>query len=122
LGSPYQYPWVNFNSSPTTAVDSTPLILFGAANNSIVDSIFVCNTSGREIFVNLYLLTERDPPTAINTFIEFNLQILKDQKIELIKGSVLNMQAGDLMYGYSDFSGNTFDCIVSYRQLLEESE
>lgn len=118
MASPYQYPWVNFTSAIAVSVDSTPLIIYGAANNSIVDSIFICNTSGKEIFVNLYILTA-GREVVESSFLEYNLQVLKDTKIEILKGSVLIMQAGDILYGYSDFSGNTFDCIAPYRELLE---
>lgn len=118
MASPYQYPWVNCKSAIAVSVDSTPLIIYGAANASIFDTIFICNTSGREIFVNLYVLTAgRD--VVESPFLEYKLQVLKDTKIDILKGSILIMEPGDILYGYSDFSGNTFDCIAPYRQLLE---
>jgi hypothetical protein len=120
LPSPYQYPWVNFNLTPTSGIDSTNTLVFGSPNHCIVDSIFVCNTTDQEIFIDVTVLAERvvDEPTT--TYIVKNYLLRKSEGVELIKESVINMEAGDLMYAKSDFADNTFDCMVSHRQLLEE--
>jgi hypothetical protein len=118
LSSPYQYPWVSFNLAPTANIDSTPLLVFGSESNSIVDSIFVCNTTDQEIFVDITTLSERNLQ-PITTYIVRNFLLPGYGSAELIKESVINLEAGDIIYANSDFSGNLFDCMISYRQLLE---
>lgn len=120
LPSPYQYPWVNFNLAPTSAIDSTPALVFGSDNNCIIDSIFVCNTTEQEIFIDITILSERIIDEPVTTYFVKNYLLQKSASAELVKESVINLQAGDLMYAKSDFSNNTFDCMISYRQLLEE--
>jgi len=124
LASPYQYPWVDFFSSLTSSIDSTPLIVCGKEKTSIVDSIFVCNTTEQDIFVDVTILGERDS-VATTVYRVKNHLLPKNGSAELISvnqvDSVLILQAGDLLYANSDFSGNTFDSIVSGRQLLEEA-
>lgn len=120
MPSPYQYPWVNFNLAPTSTIDSTPSLVFGSDNNCIIDSIFVCNTTEQEIFIDITILSERIIDQPVTTYFVKNYLVPKSGSAELIKESVLNLQAGDLMYAKSDFANNTFDCMISYRQLLEE--
>lgn len=119
MASPYQYPWVNFNLYPTSSIDSTPAIAFPASYNSIVDSIFICNTTKHDALVSLYILSERVPPTAVETYFVNRYLVPKWENVELMKGSVMNLQAGDLLYAFSDNTIHEFDCLVSYRQLLE---
>lgn len=119
LSSPYQWPWVNFNLAPTADIDSTNTLIFGSQSNCIVDSIFVCNTSPQDIYIDITILAERviDDPTT--TYIVKKYLLKKSEGVELIKESVINLQSGDTMYAKSDFADNTFDCMISYRELLE---
>jgi hypothetical protein len=123
LASPYQYPWVNFFSDPTSAIDSTPIIVCGKTHTSIIDSIFVCNTTDQDIFIDITKLSERNL-VPITTYRKRKFLIPANGSADLItanqEDSLLILEAGDLLYANSDFSGNTFDCEVSGRQLLED--
>ena len=104
--------------TPTKQVDSTPLIVYGSDNGSFIDGILVCNTNNKEIFVSFHTLDERN--LVADTHMVSNNQVLSPYETkELLKGATLFMEPGDLMYGYSSFSGDTFDCHISYRDLTE---
>lgn len=124
MASPYQYPWVNFFSTPTASIDSTSTLIGGAISTSIIDSIYVCNTSDQDIFIDITILAERNL-TPITTYRIKKFFLPKNESAELISpthnqvNSVLILETGDTLFGNSDFSGNTFDCVVSGRQLLE---
>lgn len=111
-------PFVVPKRTPTKQIDSTPLLVYGSDNRSFVDGIWVCNTNNKEIFVSFHTLDERN-------LVADNYQLLNNQLLspyeskELLKGAVIFMEPGDLMYGYTSYSGDTFDCHVSYRDLTE---
>jgi hypothetical protein len=118
LPSPYQYPWVNFGLEMTPNIDSTPTLVFGKPNNSIVDTIVLCNTTEQDIFIDIKILGERDD-VPITVYRVNNYLIPKLGSAQILGESMI-LQAGDLLYANSDFADNTFDCMISYRQLLEE--
>ena len=128
MPSPTSYPWVNFLSTPTVAISSTPQSIFGTnylgSNHAcIIDSIFICNTSNQDIFIDIYTLTERlinNVLTAQTTYRFNKVLIVKKMTKELIGGAGFNMEQGDLLFAKSDFSGNRFDSAVSYRELREQ--
>lgn len=117
---PFSYPWVNFLMSPARSIDSTPTLVFGSVYDSVIDSVFVCNTTDHDIYIDTYLLTERSL-VAENNYIAQKLLLTRNASEDLIKLSSLQMQAGDLFYINSDFSGNTFDCLVSHREIREKA-
>lgn len=128
MADPTQYPWVNFLSTLRTAIDSTPVSIFGdnylGSNHAcIIDSIFICNTTNDDIFVYVYTLTERlidSVLTPITTF-KFYKQIIPSFKtIEFLNGAGFNMEQGDLLFAYSDQFNHLFDSTVSYRELREQ--
>jgi hypothetical protein len=95
----------------------------GSSHACIIDSIFVCNTTNRDIFVSVYTLTERlidSVLTAQNTFKFFKRVVPALKTIELLEGAGFNMEQGDLLYAFSDQSSNLFDSNVSYRELREQ--
>ena len=111
-------PFIVQKRTPTKQVESTPLLVYGANNGSFVDGIWVCNTNNKEIFVSFQTLDERN--LEADTYQLINNQVLAPyESKELLKGAIIFMEPGDLMYGYSSFSGDTFDCHVSYRDLTE---
>lgn len=118
--NPTPYPWVNFLLTPTKAVGSTPLLVFGSQQHCIVDSIFACNTTNQDIFVDVKVLAERDL-VAKEYCLYKKLFIPKLDKRQLITKD-LYLQTGDLLYASSDFSGSLFDVEVSGRELTELSE
>jgi hypothetical protein len=117
---PFSYPWVNFMMTPLRLIDSTPTLSFGSVHDCIIDSIYACNLSGQEMFLDVYTLTERNL-VAENNYIARRENLKKDETKDLIfNHSSLQMQAGDLLYINSDFAGNPFDCLVSYREIRKE--
>jgi hypothetical protein len=118
LATPTQYPWIVPFNVPSQGVDSTPLLVCGASITTFVDSIYVCNTTSNDIFVNFYTLCERS--MVVTTTYRVNKFIVpRFASAEILTESCLTLQTGDLLYGFSDYSGNLFDCTVSGRQLLE---
>jgi hypothetical protein len=126
LASPYQYPWVAFRSFLRQSIDSTEYLFYTAPVVTIFDSIIVTNTTNQEIFVDFTILGERiqpniDDPQVEKPWLAYKRLVDKNQSIELLptSQSMVILEAGDFAYCNSDFSGNTFSCIVSGRQLLE---
>lgn len=95
----------------------------GSSHACIIDSIFICNTTNRDIFVYVKTLTERlidSVLTAQETFKFYRRAIPALKTIELLEGAGFNMEQGDLLYAYSDQFNNLFDSNVSYRELREQ--
>lgn len=111
-------PFVTIRRTATKQIDSTPLLVYGSENSSFVDSIWVCNRNNKDIFVNFQTLDERN--NEADDFQLMNSIVLTPyESKELLKGAIINMEPGDLMYGYTTYSGDRFDCHVSYRELNE---
>lgn len=109
-------------------IDSSELLFYTAPAVTIFDSIIVTNTTEQDIFVDFRILGERtqpdsDNPTAEKPYVAYKRVVAKHQSIELLPSpqSLVILQAGDFAYANSDFSGNTFSCLVAGRQLLETS-
>jgi hypothetical protein len=105
-------------------IDSTELLLYTAPAVTIFDSILVTNTTEQDIFVYFRILGERiqpdrDDPDVEKPYVAYKRLVTKYQSIELIPESIVTLQAGDFAYMNSDFSGNTFSCIISGREFLE---
>lgn len=128
MASPYQYPWVNFCSPMRETIDSTELLLYTAPAVTIFDSILVTNKTEQDIFVDFRILGERihpdsDDPVTEKPYVAYKRLVTKHGSVELLPSSqsMVILEAGDFAYANSDFSGNTFSCIISGRQLLETS-
>jgi len=109
-------------------IDSAELLFYTAPAVTIFDSIIATNTTEQDIFVDFRILGERiqpdsEEPTAEKPYLAYKRLITKHQSIEVMPSphSIVILQAGDFAYINSDFSGNTFSCIISGRQLLETS-
>jgi hypothetical protein len=98
-------------------IDSTELLLYLAPVTSIFHSIIATNTTERDIYIDVKCLR---PDSGKPTF-AYKRLITKYQSIEVLPDSrsLLIMEPGDFLYAQSDFSGNTFDIIAAYTQLLE---
>lgn len=121
MASPYQWPWVDPISVPTSGVDSTPTIIYGQQITSFIDSVHLCNTTDQDIYVDIKILGEREEDNQFvvkEAYLARKLFIPKFGRIEVM-GMPKTMQSGDLMYANSDFSGNFFDSHISARLLLE---
>lgn len=115
---PSSYPWVNFKLYPTSSVDSSPVLVLGTEQSVMMDSIRLTNTCGSPLLADVYLLREVES-VGQAFFIARQFSLQADSALELLDGSVLYLEAGDTLWANSDFSGNTYDCLISYRQLLE---
>lgn len=108
----------------TSNIGSTPIKIFGSQNSCFVDSISLCNTTNNDLYFDLKVLGEREEN---NTFItkeayHSKKRLLKaNETLELELGSLKMIESGDLFYANSDFSGNFFDVLISYRELKEVS-
>ncbi len=111
-------PFVNYRSTPTANINSTPAIIFGSELGCAISSIRVCNTGRNDILVTVTLLAERNL-VADNYYLIKGQSVQPGTSVELILGSPINMEPGDILYGSADYSGDSFDCIVSYREFTE---
>lgn len=121
MASPYQWPWVDYVRVPTPNIDSTPTIIFGKQATCIIDRVLLCNKTDQDIYVDIWVKTERlidDNFVEQDTFTRKKLFITKFGSVQALEESEV-MESGDLMYANSDFSGNFFDCTISARLLLE---
>lgn len=116
--SPYQYPWVDFNRWNIAGIDSTPVLLFGSQAHCIVDSVYITNTSDREIFVDLTRLSEDEDEVQVTTYRRKRFLLKAYESAELID-STFFLKGGDTIFANSDSTGNLFDCSGSVRVLLE---
>lgn len=114
MASPYIVP----KCVSTKDIDSTPLLIYGFDNSSFVDSIWLCNTTNKEIFITIQRLIERNLVTSTSNFANYYVMEPYESK-EILKGSILNMEPGDLLYGFTSYSGDRFDSHVSSRLLTE---
>lgn len=114
-------------STPRPNVNSTAVSIFGtnylgSEHACIIDSIFICNTTNKDILINVYTLCERfidGVPTAIPSF-KFNHVLLSVYNtIELLKGVGFTMEQGDLIFAFTNDPKHFCDTNVSYRELLE---
>jgi hypothetical protein len=110
------YPFVSFKSRPTHKVNSGNNLIFGTQFTSIVDSILIINTSNANILVEVTMLKEFEG-NPVTIYIEKSLNIPKDSKAEILLGMVIYAESGDLLFAKSNYSSNTFDSLVSYREM-----
>lgn len=113
--------FVEFKLRATANIDNSGAIVFQSEKACILDSIWLSNTTEENIFVDFKIIIERlvDNETQTIESSHTKNRILEDFKNEeLLKGSVLYMQANDIMYANSDFSSHVFDCNISYREIL----
>lgn len=127
MAVPSSFPWVNYKMTPTANVDSTPTIVFGSDTYTcILNNINVCNTSINDISVYFYILRIDVGPG----FFKFNHLISKNTSQDLLNittigalptssSSGLTLVSGDILFAYSNAVHNTFDCQISYAELLE---
>ncbi len=111
----------------TAGIDSTPTIVFGSDSfTSVLVSANVCNTSLNDISVFFYILRV----DVGNAFFKYNHFISQNTSQDILNlttirslpapsPSELILQSGDILYAYSDSVSNTFDCLISYAELLE---
>ena len=108
-------PFVDFKLYTTVQIGSTPTLIFGKPNTCRIDEVQITNTVSDNIFVDIYVLRE----DGTTPFFRKHQAVAAYQALNLLKGSLIILEAGDLLYASSDFSGNLFDCLISYEMFLE---
>jgi len=106
----------------TPNVGSTPEKIFGSQQSCFIDSISLCNTTDDDLFFDIKVLGEREENNVLvpKEAYHSKKRLLKaNETLELELGTLKMPQSGDLFYANSDFSGNRFDVLVSYRELTE---
>lgn len=129
LTTPTSYPWVNFLPQNTSSIMNDPELIFGSVNTCIIDSIWICNTSTKDIFITIYKLV-----IDVGNFYFRNNHLVNSQSSQdVLNTSIINsvpvyapstmiLQSTELLHAYTTTAASTFDCVVSYRQLLQESD
>ncbi len=114
--------FVDFKLTLTANIDNTGLLVFQSDRTCVLDSIWLSNTTIDNIFIDLKVISERlvDDSTVVTEAYHTKNRLLEGStNEELLKGSILYLEPNDVMYANSDFSANTFDCLISYRELKE---
>lgn len=104
---------------PTLNISSTPELIFGSQYTSILDSIVLANQTDGNIIVSLYILREVVQGNATECTVANKIVLSSKSRIDILDSATLTLEAGDLLYAFSDFSGNLFNSFVSYRELTE---
>lgn len=116
-------PYVNFKSIAKTYIDSfgAPIVASEVDTVTVmVDSLWLCNRLSEDVIVNVKLWKEQEDPNHIHeTFLARQLPLKPYERIDLLSGSCLYLNPYDLLYAYSDELDHYFDCIVSYRELVQ---
>ena len=107
---------ITYKTHGTGQISSTAVQLFTAKSFSVVDSIFVTNTTNQSMFLTIEFLRDDTP----STFLFNHTTLPAHTTIELLKSSVLYLAPTNSLIGYSDYSTHYFDCHVSYREIVEE--
>jgi hypothetical protein len=116
------YPFVNFKMWPTKNIGSTSTIIFGNdAFPCLIDGVVLANVTNNPIVVTLEIA--REITIGEESYFTFGSQIAIGafERVDVLFNSSLTLQAGDLLYAYSDYSSNIFNSFVSYRELAEST-
>ncbi len=113
-------PFVNFRMQPTQNVSSTPFLIFGNDLHTCeIDGITLANLTESSIVVTLSVSREVEVGTDTN-FIYLPEALIKPMdRLEVMQGTTLRLEAGDLLYARSDNSDSFFNTFVNYRELQE---
>jgi hypothetical protein len=108
---------------PTANINNTPTLVFGTEVYCRLDSIRIVNNSNNNILVDIKLLREiSEVPRYFNIFNHANIDPYGCQDLLSIDyGGLIYVEPGDILFGNSDFSKNKFDCLISYREVLNDT-
>jgi hypothetical protein len=104
---------------PTLNIASTPTLIFGSEHTCILDGLVLANQTDSTIIVSLYILREVVQNNATEFSLANKIILQPNERTDILDAATLTLESGDLLYAYSDFSGNTFNSFVSYRELTE---
>lgn len=111
----------------TLNIGITPTLIFGNDKNTCsLESILITNQTSAITLVYFYILTEHVNGNLTKSngaiecpfinYIELEPMGYRDVFKDI---RVFYLVPGDLLYAYSNFSGNIFNSFVSYRELTE---
>ena len=113
-------PFVNFKMQPTSTINSTPVIIFGNDQHTcLIDGIVLANTTDSPIEVKVSVTREGVEGTKIYFSLANKIVIQSGDRTDILINAALTLEPGDLLYASSDYSTNSFDTFVSYRELTE---
>lgn len=113
------FPFVNFKMLPTANINSTPTIIFGNDQYTcVLDGIILASVTNNVILVTLYVAREVTIGTETDFILANQISLNPSERINVLSDS-FTLESGDLLYAYSDFSGNIFNSFISYRELTE---
>jgi len=105
---------------PTLKVGSSPTIIFGSdLYTCLIDGIVLANLTTNAIFVTVYVSREITTGTDTKFIFANHVSIQASDRVDLLLNCALTLQAGDLLYAFSNYSYNTFNSFVSYRELVQ---
>lgn len=113
---------VSFKQKTTVNISNEGVIGFQSEKPCVLDSIWLVNTTEDNVFVDLRVITERTVSDGIEVSEGYltKSQFLDDyQRKEILKGSILYLEPQDLLYVATDFSAKNIDCLVSYREVVD---
>ena len=111
--------FVNFKMQPTLNISSTPELVFGSECTAILDGLILASQSDNTMVASLYILREVSKDKATEFTLANKVVLNPHQQLDILDNATLTLEAGDLLYAYSDFSGNLFNTFISYRELTE---
>jgi hypothetical protein len=113
-------PFVTFKMAPTLNISNTPALIFGNDQHTcLMDGIVLANTTDNAIGVTLSIAREVTVGTETYFTLVNQQSIPANSRVDVLLNASLTLEAGDLLYASSDYSNNTFNTFVSYRELLE---
>ena len=109
-----------FKMTPTRHVGSTPTLIFGNdVYTCLIDEIILANVTDGTILVTLSIAREVTIGTETDFIFRKQVIIQPNDSFSFPFNRGLTLEAGDLLYAFSDYSSNLFNTFVSYHELTE---
>lgn len=127
------YPFVKFKRYITQDIASSPLLIFGDDQHLCkAESLIITNTTEEICKVTIYCLADFEGNFKEKIFTQ---QILEDQsggyiiqkeimvspfgRIDILQGTSLTLEPGDLLFAYSQASFITFNTWINYKEFQQ---
>lgn len=114
------YPFITYKNQ-VTQIGGTKELILGEDVPLILDGLWLLNVGDDRAEVTVDLLTERSG-TIANTMLIKRYPLASYAKDDILRGSMMYLEAGDTLHGWTEFSGSTVQIIISYRQLHNQRE
>lgn len=114
------YPFVNSKNNKVYEINNTPTLIFANDQNTCyIDCIILSNISENQCNVTIYNLTEIEVNVPYEFIIQKNIIIPAYGMIDVLQGTYLTVEIGDILFAYSDASFNVFNSWINYRELKQ---